>query len=95
VFDTMVCGVEAGRGKPAPDIYVEAARRLGLKPEECVGVEDSVAGLQSLTAAGSVRVLIPDLLPNDERFSALVDYELQGLADLPALIDRLNGRKDG
>jgi len=92
VFDAMVCSVEAGRGKPAPDIYLEAARRLGLRPEECVGVEDSEAGLQSLTAAGCVRVMIPDLLPCDERFSALVDHELQTLDQLPKLVDRLNLR---
>lgn len=89
VFDAVVCGVEAGRGKPAPDIYLEAARRLELPPEDCVGVEDSLAGLQSLTAAGCVRVMIPDLLPRDKRFAGLVDYELPDLTRLPALIDRL------
>lgn len=92
VFDDMVCGVEAGRGKPAPDIYLEAARRLGLKPEECIGVEDSQAGLQSLTAAGCVRVMIPDILPCDERFDGLTDHVLSTLAQLPALVDQLNGR---
>ena len=94
VFDAMVCGVEAGRGKPAPDIYLEAAKRLGLQPEECIGVEDSVAGLESITAAGSVRVMIPDLLPNDERYIGLVDHELRTLSELPQLIDQLNGRTD-
>ncbi len=89
-FDAVVCGVEAGRGKPAPDIYLEAARRLGLSPESCVGVEDSLAGLRSLTAAGCVRVMIPDLLPCDERFAGLVDERLPDLSRLPALIDRLN-----
>ena len=63
VFDATVCGIEVPKGKPEPDIYLEAARRLGLKPEECIGVEDSQAGLQSLTAAGCTRVMIPDLLP--------------------------------
>lgn len=89
VFDDMVCGVEAGRGKPAPDIYLEAARRLGLKPEECIGVEDSIAGLQSLSAAGCVRVMIPDLLPCDELFHGLVDHRLDRLDQLPGLVDRL------
>lgn len=91
VFDAMVCGTEAGRGKPAPDIYLEAARRLGLSPEECIGVEDSLNGCRSLTAAGCVRVLIPDLLPNDGRFDGLTDYVLDTLNDLCALVDRLNG----
>lgn len=90
VFDDIVCSVEAGRGKPAPDIYLEAARRLGLTPEECVGVEDSQAGLQSLTAAGCTRVMIPDLLPYDERFHGLADHVLNDLSQLPRLIDRLN-----
>ena len=62
-FDVMICGPEGGRSKPAPDIYLEAARRLGLEPGECLGVEDSRNGLRSLTAAGCVSVMIPDLLP--------------------------------
>lgn len=94
VFDDMVCGVEAGRGKPAPDIYLEAARRLGCQPEECIGVEDSQAGLQSLTAAGCVRVMIPDILPCDERFAGLTDHVLTALDEIPALVDRLNGRQE-
>lgn len=44
-FDVMICGPEGGRSKPAPDIYLEAARRLGLEPGECLGVEDSRNGL--------------------------------------------------
>ena len=65
-FDVMICGPEGGRSKPAPDIYLEAARRLGLEPGECLGVEDSRNGLRSLTAAGCVSVMIPDLLPYDD-----------------------------
>lgn len=93
VFDFMVCGAEAGRGKPAPDVYLKAAAGIGLKPEECIGVEDSAAGLQSQTAAGCVRVLIPDLLPNDERYAGLVDYCLDDLSQLCALVDRLNAQE--
>lgn len=93
VFDFMVCGAEAGRGKPEPDVYLKAAAGLGLKPEECIGVEDSVAGLKSITAAGSVRVLIPDLLPYDERYQGLVDYCLPDLTHVCALVDRLNQEK--
>ena len=93
IFDFMVCGAEAGRAKPAPDVFLKAAAGLGLDIAECVGVEDSVAGLQSQTAAGCVRVLVPDLLPCDERFEGLWDYCLPTLHDLCGLIDRLNGEE--
>ena len=93
VFDFMVCGAEAGRSKPAPDVFLKAAAGLGLDIAECIGVEDSVAGLKSITAAGSVRVLIPDLLPYDERYQGLVDYCLPDLTHVCALVDRLNQEK--
>lgn len=92
-FDFMVCGVEAGRSKPAPDVFLKAAEGIGVDIHECIGVEDSVAGLQSQTAAGCVRVLVPDLLPCDERFDGLWDHCLPTLHDLCPLIDRLNGEE--
>ena len=91
VFDFMVCGAEAGRSKPAPDVFLKAAEGLELDIHDCIGVEDSVAGLQSQTAAGCTRVLIPDLLPCDERFDGLYDHCLATLHELCPLIDRLNG----
>ncbi len=94
VFDFMVCGTEAGKSKPAPDVFLKAAEGLGLDIHECIGVEDSVAGLQSQTAAGCVRVLVPDLLPDDERFHGLYDHCLPTLGDLCGLIDRLNGAEN-
>lgn len=92
-FDFMVCGAEAGRSKPAPDVFLKAAEGIGVDIHECIGVEDSVAGLQSQTAAGCVRVLVPDLLPCDERFDGLWDHCLPTLHDLCPLIDRLNGEE--
>jgi len=89
-FDATVCGIEAGRSKPFPDIFLEAARRLGLEPAQCVGVEDSLKGLQELTAAGCVRVMIPDLLPCEGEAAQLVDYRLDHLGQLCGLIDRRN-----
>jgi beta-phosphoglucomutase len=51
-FDTTVNGLEVERRKPFPDIYIEAAARLGLRPEECLVVEDAVSGVKSGKAAG-------------------------------------------
>ncbi len=90
VFDAMVCGAEGGKSKPAPDIYLKAASLIGIPIEECVGVEDSLNGLKSLRAAGAVSVMAPDLLPCDERFSGVVDYEIPSLHQLCGLIDRIN-----
>ena len=59
-FAATVSSEEVARGKPAPDVYFEAARRLGVAPERCAAVEDSANGIRSAHAAG-MRVLA---LPN-------------------------------
>ena len=60
LFTAVVSSEEVARGKPAPDVYVEAARRLGVTPVNCAAVEDSSNGIRSAHAAG-MRVLA---LPN-------------------------------
>lgn len=61
-FDTLVSGSEVAHGKPAPDIFLYAAERLGLKPEECFVFEDSENGIRSGHAAGCAAIMIPDLI---------------------------------
>jgi HAD superfamily hydrolase (TIGR01509 family) len=51
-FNTVLSAVEVERGKPAPDIYLEAARRLGVAPPTCLAIEDSAPGVASAHAAG-------------------------------------------
>lgn len=53
-FDAIVSGSEVERKKPAPDIFVEAARRLGLDPRRCLVVEDAIVGVAAAKAAGSL-----------------------------------------
>ena len=89
VFDAVVCGSEVGESKPAPDIYLLAAERLGLTPMDCIGVEDSRNGLKSLTAAGIPSVMIPDLLPFDESLKPFTTWKLNSLTELCPLIDTL------
>src|SRR3712207_9277444 len=52
LFRATVSSEEVPRGKPAPDVYVEAARQLGVAPAACAAVEDSANGIRSAAAAG-------------------------------------------
>jgi HAD superfamily hydrolase (TIGR01509 family) len=63
-FRVIVTGDQVARGKPAPDIYLEAARRLNVEPAECVALEDSEAGILAASRAGMVALLVPDGSPS-------------------------------
>ena len=58
-FDEIVTAADVTRGKPAPDIFVEVARRLGRAPSECVVLEDSLPGYEAALAAGMSVVVCP------------------------------------
>jgi len=66
----MVCGDEVLRGKPAPDIFIAAAARLGVPPANCLVLEDSNAGVRGALAAGARVVMVPDLLQPDDDVQA-------------------------
>jgi HAD superfamily hydrolase (TIGR01509 family) len=59
-FEIVVGGDQVSRGKPEPDIFLEAASRLGYLPEDCVVLEDSGPGVRAAVAAGMRPILIPD-----------------------------------
>jgi HAD superfamily hydrolase (TIGR01509 family) len=67
-FEATVSSEEVPRGKPAPDVYLQAARRLRVSPERCAAVEDSANGIRSAAAAGMKVVAIPnrEFPPDDE-----------------------------
>ena len=65
-FDALVSGHMVEHGKPAPDIYLYAAQKLGLKPEECLVLEDSPTGLLAAYRAGCIPVMVPDQDQPDE-----------------------------
>jgi HAD superfamily hydrolase (TIGR01509 family) len=59
-FEATVASEEVARGKPAPDVYLEAARRLGAEPSACVAIEDSRNGILSAVAAGIQVIAVPN-----------------------------------
>jgi HAD superfamily hydrolase (TIGR01509 family) len=88
-FKATVSSEEVPRGKPAPDVYLEAARRLGVQPERCAAVEDSENGIRSAKAAEMRVLAIPNALyPPAEDALALADDVLGSLEELtPERID--------
>ena len=83
VFEVVVSATEVGRGKPAPDIFLEAARRLGVLPDRCLVVEDSYNGVCAALAAGMRCVAIPCETTRHQNFSRATAR----LASLPELLD--------
>jgi beta-phosphoglucomutase family hydrolase len=67
-FQLIVSGEEVPNGKPSPDIFLEAARRLGVSPEECVVIEDSQKGVEAAVQAGMYCIAVPN------RFTAAHDF---------------------
>jgi HAD superfamily hydrolase (TIGR01509 family) len=66
-FAAVTTRDDVERAKPFPDIYLEAARRLGIAPENCMAFEDSTPGLIAAHAAGTMAIMVPDILqPSDE-----------------------------
>ena len=86
-FSATVSSEEVARGKPSPDVYVEAARQLGLEPGCCVAVEDSGNGIRAAAAAGMRVIAYPNRhYPPDPESLALADSVIDSLSELPATL---------
>jgi HAD superfamily hydrolase (TIGR01509 family) len=83
LFRTAVSSEEVPRGKPAPDVYLEAARRLGVEPTSCAAVEDSHGGIRSAKSAGMRVIAIPNpSYPPDDEALRLADAVLATIDEL-------------
>jgi HAD superfamily hydrolase (TIGR01509 family) len=89
LFRATVSSEEVPRGKPAPDVYLEAARRLGFAPTSCAAIEDSHGGIRSANAAGMRVVAIPNpSYPPDDEALRLADVVLPTIGELePDAVD--------
>jgi HAD superfamily hydrolase (TIGR01509 family) len=88
-FAATVSSEEVARGKPAPDVYLEAALRLGVDPTQAAAVEDSHGGIRAAKAAGMRVIAIPNpSYPPDAESLALADVTIRSLDELtPELVD--------
>jgi pseudouridine-5'-monophosphatase len=94
LFDTIVTAddPEVGAAKPAPDIFLVAARRLGVDPKDCLVFEDSPFGVTAAKAAGMFAVAVPDSHMPAEQYEH-ADLLLESLADFPLKAWGLPGMK--
>lgn len=85
-FDQIISGHDVPNGKPAPDIYLYGAAALGLKPEDCLALEDSPAGICSAYAAGCLPVMVPDQDQPDDKTRTMLFAVAQTLADVITMV---------
>lgn len=88
-FDKIVCGDMIKNGKPEPDIYLEAAKQLGLPPQDCIALEDSPNGIMSAYRAGCMPIMVPDLSQPDRDTQRLLFAKCDSLSDVIAVIDNI------
>ena len=69
-FDTVLTRDDVTRCKPSPDLYLLAAKRLCVKPQACVAIEDSNHGVTAAHAAGAITLMVPDMIPPTEETRA-------------------------
>lgn len=81
LFHTIVSGASISRPKPAPDIFLQAAKELGVRPEECLVIEDSQKGVEAAKAAGMICVGLINPHSGDQDLSK-ADYLLEGFEDI-------------
>lgn len=88
-FDILCGGDEVERGKPAPDLFLLAAKRLHIQPSACVVLEDSEYGVQAAKTAGMIPLLVPDMKPPSEHGKALAHHIYASLHEVRAAMLRV------
>ncbi|MDZ4771136.1 MAG: HAD family phosphatase [Chloroflexota bacterium] len=88
LFARRVSGDDVTHGKPAPDIYLEAALRIGVDPADCLALEDSLNGTRAAVAARMVTVAVPDLAHTSAAaFDGVTPYIFESLHDVRAALE--------
>jgi HAD superfamily hydrolase (TIGR01509 family) len=90
-FDVIVTGDEIERGKPHPDIYLLAAKKLGVPADACLVIEDALSGVAAARAANMRVAAIPDTRFVDPReYKKEADHVFRDLSEVSAFVDRVN-----
>lgn len=79
-FDALVCGDDVKHGKPHPEVFLTAAKQLGLAPQCCAAFEDSINGIKSAYSAGMTTFMVPDFLQPTSEIMPMIDFLCRDLS---------------
>lgn len=89
-IDVIASGEEVKNGKPAPDVFLLAAERLGVKPENCLVLEDSKFGVKAGFLAGMKVIMVPDSIQPDEETKKMTTFIAKSLKDVEIYLKNNN-----
>lgn len=89
-IDKFASGAEVENGKPAPDVFLLAVERLGVKPEECLVLEDSKAGVIAGSSAGAKVIMVPDMFKPDEECKERTYRIVGNLGEVISILEEKN-----
>ena len=89
-IDEIASGAEAENGKPAPDVFLLAAKRLGVDPKDCLILEDSKAGIKAGKASGAMVFMVPDMFTVDKECEDTADRILTNLGEVIGILEGKN-----
>ena len=89
-IDEIVSGAEVENGKPAPDVFLLAAKRLGVDPKDCLILEDSKAGIKAGKASGAMVFMVPDMYTVDKECEDTADRILTNLGEVIEILEGKN-----
>ena len=89
-IDEFASGAEVKNGKPAPDVFLLAAERLGVEPKKCLVLEDSKAGVIAGSSAGAKVIMVPDMFKPDEVCKEKVYRIVNNLGEVISILEEKN-----
>lgn len=89
-IDEFASGAEVENGKPAPDVFLLAAERLGVKPENCLVLEDSKSGVIAGSSAGAKVIMVPDMFSPDEECKERTYRIVGNLGEVISILEEKN-----
>ena len=90
-FQTVITGDMIQHGKPEPDIYLEACRKLGAEPQDAIALEDAINGIKAAARAGMMPVMIPDLIKDTTEVDDILFGRYDSLAEFAREIEECLG----